>query len=245
MNPATEKDAIILAKAYKVMEIPKDVQLGCAVPVPFMPAVKKTIGRGKIILGVQTINADKTGAHTGEVSFPMIAHLKPEFTLVGHSERRAMGETDAVVNSQILTALKNKVTPILCIGEKDRDEHGFFLRTIEEQLKQCLANIPKASLSRIIVAYEPLWAIGSHATREATPEECREMVIYIRKVISDIAGGVQKEMPSILYGGSVNELNGHLFISAGADGLLPGRLSLEPKKMQKLINSLQPVALKK
>jgi triosephosphate isomerase len=245
MNPQTEKEAITLAKAYKDLEYSKEIQLACAVPIPFIPAVKKVLGKSKIALGLQNFTADKSGAHTGEIAFSMVSHLKPEFALIGHSERRAMGETDEAVNQKILAALKNKITPVLCIGEKERDEHGFFLRTIEEQLKSNLAGVPRTAFARIIIAYEPIWAIGSHALRETTPEEVREMVIYIKKTLSDISGISTKDMPAIIYGGSVNELNGRLYLDAGADGLLPGHMSLEPKKMQKLIQSLNVVFSKK
>jgi triosephosphate isomerase len=172
----------------------------------------------------------------------MIASWKVNFVLIGHSERRAMGETDAFINQKVLSAIKHGATPILCVGEKVRDEHGFFLRTVEEQLKNALVGVSKSALERLVIAYEPLWAIGKDATREATAEECREMVIFIKKVISDMLGGKPKILPRILYGGSVNELNAYEFIQAGADGLLPGRLSLEPKKMQKLIRSLSVIA---
>lgn len=245
MNPQTEKEAIALAKAYKDLDLTKEIHLACAVPVPFLPAVRKILGKSKITLGLQNFTADKSGAHTGEIAFSMVSHLKPEFALVGHSERRAMGETDEAVNQKVLAALKNKITPVLCIGEKERDEHGFFLRTIEEQLKSNLAGVPRAAFARIIIAYEPIWAIGSHALRETTPDEVREMVIYIKKTLSDISGISAKDMPAIIYGGSVNELNGRLYLDSGADGLLPGHMSLEPKKMQKLIQSLNVVFPKK
>lgn len=245
MNPVTEKEAIALAKKYKALEIPKDVELSLAVPVPFLPAVRKVFGKSKIVLGVQTIAGDKSGSHTGDISAQMLAHLKPAFSIIGHSERRAHGETDEMINQQVLAALKAKLTPVLCVGEKERDEHGFFLRTIEEQLKKALANVPRAAFPRLVVAYEPVWAIGADAARETTPDECREMMIYIKKTLVDLAHISAKEMPRIMYGGSVNELNGHEFTAAGADGLLPGRLSLDPRKMQKLMQSLQVVVLKK
>ncbi len=244
MNPETEKEATTLAKEYKKLEILKNIELGLALPFPYFAPVKKALSRNSIQLGLQNIHAEKSGPFTGEVSFSMMANQKPLFTLIGHSERRAAGETNAMINQKILTALKNKITPIICVGETVRDDHGAFHRIVADQITAALVNVPKAAISRIVIAYEPVWAISSHATREATPEECREMIIYIKKTLADLSGISAKDMPRIMYGGSVNELNAHEYIDAGADGLLPGHLSLEPKKMQKLIYSLQVIPKK-
>ena len=238
MNPETVKDAVSLGKAYSGFDIPKDIELACAVPVPYLGEVRKAIGRSKIKIGVQNIYPDKTGSHTGEISLSMISHLKPGFVLIGHSERRAMGETNEFINQKVLATIKQGLIPVLCVGEKERDDHGFFLRNVEEQLKSALAGVSRNALSDVVIAYEPVWAIGKNAVREATPEECREMIIYIKKVISDIGTGALRTIPKVIYGGSVNELNAHEYISAGAEGLLPGRLSLEPKKMQKLFQTI-------
>ena len=244
MNPASEKEAVTLAKEYQKIEIPKNIELAIAPPFPFVAALHKQLGRKKISLGLQNVHSEKTGAFTGEVSFPMLAHLKPQFSIIGHSERRAMGETDAMVNQKVLAALKYKIIPVICVGETSRDDHGAFLRVVGDQLIAALSGVPRAALPRIVIAYEPVWAIGVHAKRETTPEECREMMIYIKKALADLTGISAKDMPYIIYGGSVNELNAHTYVDAGSDGLLLGHISLEPKKVQKLLNSLVVVPKK-
>lgn len=239
MNPATEKEALAIAKIYKTLTFPKYVDFGIASPVPYFAQIKKTISKNSVFYGVQNIYGEKSGAHTGEISLGMLEHLKPAFSLVGHSERRAQGETDAMINQKIILLLKNKVTPVLCVGETTRDDHGHFLRVIADQLKHALTNVPKAAFPRLVIAYEPVWAIGKDAVRETTPDECREAIVYIKKTLADMAQLSAKDMPRIIYGGSVNEANAQSYIHAGADGLLPGHISLEPKKMQKLFDSLQ------
>lgn len=237
MNPATSTEALTLLRAYKQLTVPKNVQIISLVPYPFVPFVRQILGP-RSVFGLQNVYQEKSGAHTGEVGIGMVVDQKPTYVLVGHSERRLQGETDATINQKLTLILKAKLTPILCVGERDRDDHGFFLKTIEKQIKIALFNISKNTLANIVIAYEPVWAIGKGATREATPEECHEMVIYIKKVLSDMYGGKIKHMPRIIYGGSVSPENGLLFITqGGVDGLLPGRLSLEPKKLQKLLNS--------
>jgi triosephosphate isomerase len=240
MNPETEKEALTLARAYKNLDVPKGIEFGALVPLPYARPIAKLWGRNKMLLGLQNINSEKSGAFTGEVSFAMLKPWTPKLVIVGHSERRAIGETDAEVNQKVLRALKENVTPIICVGEKVRDDHGFFLRTVEDSLKACLASVPKSAYPSIIIAYEPVWAISSNGGREMLPAECHEMMIFIRKVIADMLGG-NKNMPRVIYGGSVNELNSREYLESGADGLLPGHASLDPKKMQKLFNSLAPI----
>ena len=183
MNPATEKEAITLARYYKALTYPKTIDVGCAVPVPYVASVKKVLGKSKITLGLQNVHPEKSGAFTGEYSLGMVAHLKPAFIIVGHSERRALGETNAFVGQKVAATLKQKLTPIMCIGERERDPEHRFLRVVADQITEGLENVPRAALARIVIAYEPVWAIGKDAAREMTPEECREMIIYIKKII--------------------------------------------------------------
>ena len=241
MNPATPKEATVLLKKYRDLAVPREIELACAVPFPYLSLARKTWGKAKIGLAIQNMYPGKAGAQTGEVTLPMFTETKPTYVIIGHSERRAFGESDELINQKILSAIKYGVTPVLCIGERERDEHGFFLRTIADMLKNDLKDVSKNALSKIVIAYEPVWAIGTHATRPATPEECREMIVFIKKTISDISGGTIKTMPRVIYGGSVNELDARLFIEAGADGVLPGHVSLDAKKMQKVLQNITAV----
>ena len=163
-------------------------------------------------------------------------------TSLGHSERRAMGEKNEDVNKKIKAALSLGIIPIVCIGEKERDQNHEYLAFVKEQIEVGFKNIPKETLSKIIIAYEPVWAIGKNAAREATPEEFLEMRIFIKKVLS-IMFGVKNEIPRIIYGGSADEKNVLDFVKNGeADGFLVGRASLDPKKFSNIINTIENIS---
>ena len=165
----------------------------------------------------------------------MLKSLGVSHIIIGHSERRALGDTDEIVNNKLKTVLKYGITPILCIGEKDRDESGVYMQIVSNQLNEAFKNIPKLSLQNIVIAYEPVWAIGKNATREATQAETLEMSIFIKRYLSDFFGKNSIEIP-ILYGGSVNTKNAEVFLrEGGVGGLLIGRDSLDPKKFIEIL----------
>ncbi len=139
--------------------------------------------------------------------------------------------------------LAAKITPVVCVGEHERDQGMWYLSTVKTQIEECLRGVPKAALARVVIAYEPVWAISTTANRrDATPEDCHEMVIYIRKVLSDIYDEKAPRMVKIIYGGSVNEKNAAQFLSLGfAEGLLPGRASLSAQNFIKIIQSVNDI----
>jgi triosephosphate isomerase (TIM) len=167
----------------------------------------------------------------------MLKSLSVSYIIVGHSERRSLGESDNFINNQIKTILKGGMIPILCVGENNRDEDGDFLSFIKNQLMVCLEGVNKSKIKNIIIAYEPIWAIGKNAIRQASPEEFTEIKIYIKKIITDMYGAKASSSIKIIYGGSVNSNNAESFISSGADGVLVGRDSLDIKKFETLIKS--------
>ena len=231
MNPTSLKEAVKLAKATDV----KDAVL--CVPFIYLKEIKKVIKKAK--LGAQNVSIEESGAYTGEISAKMLADIGVKYIIIGHSERRAMGETNEIINKKIKIALSAGLLPILCVGEKERDENHEYLNVVDKQIEEGLAGINKNLLSKIVIAYEPIWAIGKNAVREATPAEFFEMKIFIKKVFSDIFG-VKTEIPSILYGGSVDEKNTAGFSVEGqADGFLIGRSSLDPKKFKQIISIIQ------
>jgi triosephosphate isomerase len=181
----------------------------------------------KITLSAQDVSLYREGAHTGEVSAKMLADSKVSYVLIGHSERRAQGETNASVNTKVKEVIHAKLSPIICIGEKVRDESVWYMHEIKTQLAEALVGITKKQLTSLVIAYEPVWAIGKNAKREATPMECEEMVLYIRKILADLYDAKSANAVPILFGGSVSEKNADLFIAQGrAQGLLVGRASL-------------------
>lgn len=233
-NPETETQAIGLARAAKKT---KGAAVVLAAPVIFLSALKKELRGSKIALAAQDVSIFPGGAHTGEISAQQLKKVGVSYVLVGHSERRALGETDEIVNQKIRVLLQNGITPVVCIGEKERDEHGQFTVAIREQLKNTLAGISKAALARIVLVYEPVWAISSSVNhRDITVTDCHEMVVYMRKVLSDIASPQIASSVRVIYGGSANALNAQeLLTEGGVTGLLPGHASLDAKEFTKII----------
>jgi triosephosphate isomerase len=173
------------------------------------------------------------------MSATMAKSVGVKYSLVGHSEVRAQGETNEAIAAQIALLLKHSITPIVCIGEKARDKDGWYISEIKDQIEILTKEYGSKIFSKIMIAYEPVWAIGVGATREATVEECHEVLLFIRKVVSDSAGPKVGGSITLLYGGSVNEKNALRYLTeGGAQGLLIGRAGLDPKKMKTLLASL-------
>ena len=235
MNPISEKEAerLFINVAKLLSKIKKTEIVVCA-PFVYLNKFKKFVK--KIKLGAQNVSSEESGAYTGEISTKMLYDLGVRYVILGHSERRNMGEKDEEINKKIKISLASGLVPILCVGEKERDKNHEYLKLVENQIKESLKGISKNLISKIIIAYEPVWAIGKNATREATPAEFLEMKIFIKKIFSGIFG-VKIKIPSIIYGGSVNEKNAEEFLRQGeADGFLVGRISLEAEKFYKIIS---------
>jgi len=239
MNPQSQKEAEVLFKAfYTIVNNKKDTKVIVCPPFPYLIISQKFKSK-KILLGAQNVSQKAEGSYTGEVSIRMLKDMKVNYIIVGHGEERALGETNEIINEKILNLLRLKIVPILCVGEREKDKEGFYLSFVQEQIKRCLSTVPKAQIKNIIIAYEPIWAIGKNAVREATKEEFMEMKIFIKKVISDIYDAKIAHSIPILYGGSVNPKNAKLFIKeGGADGLLVGRDSLNPKNFGAILKAI-------
>ena len=235
MNPLTLKEAEKLfgAVAKNISGVKKTEVVICP-PFLYLEKLKK-LSR-KISLGAQDAFWGEIGAFTGEVSGEMLYNLGARYAILGHSERRALGENNGGINKKIKSSLAAGLRPILCVGENTRDEnHGYF-SLVKTQLEECLAGISKNSISKIVIAYEPIWAISSTLDRkDATPEDSKEMAIFIRKILSDKFGPEASKM-RIIYGGSANEKDAEEFLkNGGVDGLLPGRASLDAKKFAEVV----------
>lgn len=239
MNPRTVVEAIDCAKRIARNLPKKSPTVLLAVPTPFLRDIHKAV---KIKVGMQSIAAEQEGAHTGLSSGPQGMSVGATFTLIGHSEERAQGTTDETVAKQVQTACALKLPFILCVGESVRDKEGVYLRTITNQLSLALKNVSPRHVSFLTIAYEPIWAIGKDALVPATPKECLEVVIAIKRFLSDTFGTKKGALIPLLYGGSVSKENAALFVrDGGADGLLVGRESLKPKNFTHIITEVGQV----
>lgn len=195
-----------------------------------------TLSSKKIAIGAQDCFFGSTGAYTGEVSAEMLRGMGVKYVIVGHSERRALGDSDELINKKVASALSSGLKVIICVGEKERDDSGEYLNFIRKQLTVGLNKIRKSLLKNLIVAYEPVWAIGKNAVRVNTPEDTLEVSIFIKRVLVEMFGREGGIKVPILYGGSVDTNNCEGFLRDGkADGLLVGRESLHAVNFIKII----------
>lgn len=215
------------SKTAKVVACPSWAFLGMAYAA--------TKGKSSsLVLGVQDVSLYEAGSRTGENIASVAAKLGATYAIVGHSERRAMGETDEVVARKAARAFEQGMTPIVCVGEADRDAHGLYLGLIKKQVLASLSEIPKSKMSSIVLAYEPVYAIGAKKALEVGDIE--QMALYLRKVLVD-AFGNEAASVRILYGGSVfPDTARSILHEAGVDGLLIGRASVDAAQFNTIID---------
>lgn len=192
---------------------------------------------GVVRIGAQNMHFEKKGAFTGEISADMLMELAIDYCIIGHSERRQyFGETDETIAKKMKTAIEANIRPILCVGENIvQREEGSAFKIVEAQLKEDLSELSAEEVSRIVIAYEPIWAIGTGKT--ATADEAEEMCAFIRNIISDGFGEQAAENVIIQYGGSVNPQNvKELMGKSNIDGGLIGGASLNADSFYELIS---------
>ena len=236
MNPRSLREAEKLySDVAKSLPHLKFTRVVICPPYPYLEKLKKYSRR--IVLGAQDSFWDEGGAYTGEVSSEMLYSLGVQYVILGHSERRALGENDVSINKKIKSALSAGLTPVVCVGEKERDTNHEYFSTVKAQVEMCLKGISKNLISKIIIAYEPVWALSTTTGRhDATPADAREMATYIRRVLTDLFGVEVARAERIIYGGSVNRKDVGGFISeGGVDGVLPGRASLDPEEFIEIV----------
>ncbi len=201
-------------------------------------AIKRT-KKTEIEVAAQNMHQSKNGAFTGEVSADMLTSLGLSLVILGHSERREyFGETNALLAEKVTTALENNLETIFCFGEVLEDrKSGNHFKVVEKQLKEGLFHLKKADFSKIILAYEPVWAIGTGET--ASPEQAQEMHAFIRTTIANEYGGEVAENISVLYGGSVKPTNAkEIFSKPDVDGGLIGGAALKADDFVAIIKSI-------
>lgn len=192
--------------------------------------------RHRLMYGAQDMSADVSGPFTGDISASMLSKLGCTYVVVGHSERRAVHkEDDVLINRKIKTALANSITPIFCVGEDlSVRESGTHVSFVIRQIRAGLARMSSTEIKKIVIAYEPVWAIGTGKT--ATPEDAQEVAEAIRREIAEIASAEVAEGIRILYGGSVKSSNvAEIMAKADVDGALVGGASLDPEEFAKIV----------
>lgn len=240
----TRKEAYELAKAIKdgIVNGTKD-EIILAPTFTNIEVVKKAVEGSQILISAQNICWEEKGAFTGEVSPIQIKELGCDYVIIGHSERRKIfGETDEMVNKKIKAAIKNGIKVILCVGETlDEREIGLTHNVVERQIIAGLKDITASDISNIVIAYEPVWAIGTGKT--ATPQQAQDVHLFIRGVMEKLYSKDLANSVRIIYGGSVKAENiDELIAEPDIDGVLVGGESLKADKFLRIIHYRPPVS---
>ena len=235
----TPSETKAFAEEFKAL-LPKTkwCDIVVCVPAADLSAAVRAFKDSRIAVGAQNVYFEKSGAYTGEVSADMLADLGVRYVIVGHSERRALfGETDEVVNKKVHAALDAGLNPIICVGESlAQREMGVTLELIALQVKSALAGVGAEQMRRCVVAYEPIWAIGTGKT--ATSEQASEVCTAIRALIRAQYGARVARSVTIQYGGSMKPDNAReLLAHEDIDGGLVGGASLEAAKFMDIVHA--------
>lgn len=225
------------AEEFKELYHDTDVKTAICAPFPQLETLVEAFKGTGIGVGAQNVHYEKEGAYTGEVSVPMLQYIGVDYCIVGHSERRQyFNETDNTVNLKMKALLDTDIIPILCVGEDlYQREAGFQEKLVEEQVRNALRDIPKEKAEKIVVAYEPIWAIGTGRT--ATPIQANQMCSLIRETLIDMYGEETADRVIIQYGGSVKPENASEIMNMDEiDGALVGGASLDPLKFIDIVN---------
>jgi triosephosphate isomerase len=238
MNPPTFKEAKqLLEVTKKAADGAKNVTIVVAPPSIYLRELRAAYKGKKLSFAVQNAHFEAAGSFTGETSLAQAKGAGATYVIVGHAERRALGETNDDTRKKVAAAVALSMLPILCVGETKRTSDGEHFSFIKDQLKAGLADIPVAKIPRVTIAYEPVWAIGASAAMN--PRDMHEMAIFIRKTVVGLYG--EKGMAvKILYGGSIDEGNAAAMLTHGdVGGLLVGRASADPEKLTSLVKAIK------
>lgn len=244
-NPITRKEALALFADLKtdLAKLKHVVPVVCA-PALFLSPLRDSYRGKKIALGAQDCGMETSGAHTGETSAAALKDLGMEYVILGHSERRAEGESSSVVAKKIRAAMSQHLTPVVCIGETERDNDGSFFEAIKEQLTDTLWGITAPDITKLVIAYEPVWAIGKGGALTVDPQIVHETTIYIRTLLTRKYDRTTAFSVPILYGGSVTDENAaELSDRTGIQGFLVGGASLKPAAFIKIGRVLDTATL--
>jgi triosephosphate isomerase len=235
----TSSDAVSLARELVLsLGTQADVDVVICPPFTALEAVAGAIDGSLIKLGAQNMHFEPSGAFTGEISAPMLRALFATHVILGHSERRTLfGEGDELVNRKVLAALKHQLRPILCVGESLAErEAGQTLKVVQTQTERALEGVSRDMAASVVVAYEPVWAIGTG--KVATAEQAQEVHGFIRGLLTKLQGEAVAQRIRVLYGGSMKPANAaELLTQKDIDGGLIGGASLEARSFVELVRA--------
>ena len=237
MNPPAGAEATKLGVKIKdIIKNKKNVEVVICPPTPFITLVTPKRKNKGLSMGAQDAFFASSGSYTGRASSEMFKSLGCEYVIVGHSEKRQDGDTDEIVAKKVDSVIRSNMKAIICVGEEIRDKEGKYLNLIRHQVVSAISLVKKSYLKDIIIAYEPVWAIGKDAYKADDPESFLHNAVFIKKAFAMVAGSELAVKLPVLYGGSVTSDNALKFLVSGrADGLLIGRASLVPEQVKDII----------
>lgn len=230
-----------LAASAKRLAAKGEHEIVIAPPLPYIgmlvppkPASKKSFG-----FGAQDVSSTVGGAQTGETAAGLLRELGVTHVIVGHSERRAHGESNEMITEKVRHVLAHGMVPIVCVGELERDAEAQYLKRVRQQVSDVFSVLSPKERLLTVIAYEPVWAIGKPDMEAISPADLGEMILYIRKVLADFMPGRANQKVRILYGGSVTPENIRgLAGGSGVDGFLVGRASTDVAKFSALVKAI-------
>ena len=238
MNTTASETDDLISEINSLVGQQTQVQVCICPPFTSLQKGSSLVEQTEVLLGAQNMSAEPSGAFTGEISAEMLRDLYVNFVILGHSERRQyFGETNKSINLKVLAAVQNNLKPIYCIGETlEERESGNTLEVVKSQVKEGLANFPLSEVDNLVLAYEPVWAIGTGKT--ATDEMAQEVHAYVRGLLVDLFGDAAGSGVRILYGGSMKPENASGLLSQpDVDGGLIGGASLNAKSFCAIVDS--------
>ncbi len=243
MNPVSLEEAKnIFNFTKKTAALLKNTEVLVLPPSIYLQPLSKISRPKNLFLGAQNSSAEEKGAFTGEVSVSMLKDLGLKFVLVGHSERRAMGEDNKIINKKLQASFEAGLTPILCIGENVRDKEGTHLEFLKEQIKNSITGLQKKHMVGMIIAYEPVWAIGKSYKEAMNPTDIHETVLFIKKSVGEFFGKDIASSIRILYGAAVESQNAKPVIEYGnVEGFLVGHASLKKEEFPEILKAIDSV----
>lgn len=238
MNKTSSDGVALVRDIVAAVGKQSDVEVVVCPPFTALEAAGKALEGSEVKLGAQNMHAEASGAFTGEISAPMLRSIFTTHVILGHSERRTLfGETDEIVNKKVLSALKNQLKPIFCVGETLAErESGSTLKVVQTQIEKGLEGVSKELATSVVVAYEPVWAIGTG--KVATTEQAQEVHAFIRGLLTKLFTDAVSSKVRILYGGSMKPANApELLAQKDIDGGLIGGASLEARSFVELVTA--------